>query len=130
VAAEDQLEGYVRAVQGDTLDARHAGVRIGIGIIGVKAPSLNAPCGRQAVAFTQDLVSDGVRLVEEPGLTVDRRKRRMYHVMTLDGLSIAEELVSAGLATADGQGANRDRLAELQADARDARRGCLWGGAE
>ena len=104
--------------------------RVGIGIIGVKAPSRNTPCGREATAFTQDLVSDGALLDEEPGLAFDGRKRRMYHVMTLDGRSVAEELVTAGLARADGQGSNRDRLAELEADARDALRGCLWGGGE
>lgn len=125
-----QLEGYIRAIQGDTLDAGNARGRIGIGIIGVKVPGGNTPCGKQATAFTQDFVSDGVQLTEEPGLTLDARKRRMYHVTAPDGRSLAEELVASGFARADGQGANRDRLAELEAAAREARRGCLWGAAK
>jgi endonuclease YncB( thermonuclease family) len=123
---EKQLEGYIRAVQGDTLDAKNARSRIGIGIVGVSAPAANTPCGRQSTAFTQELVAGGVQLIEDPTLTLDGRKRRMYHVMTPDGQSIAEQLVSAGLARADGRGANREQLAELEATARKERRGCLW----
>jgi endonuclease YncB( thermonuclease family) len=125
-----QVDGYVRAIQGDTLDARKALKRVGIGIVGVKAPSGNTACGREATAFVQRLVSDGVRLVEEPGLVYDERKRRMYHVETPDGTSIAEALVSAGLAQAHGRGSNRDKLVELEAAARTAGRGCLWSSGQ
>jgi endonuclease YncB( thermonuclease family) len=104
---------------------------VGIGIVGIRAPRGNTACGRAATAFVQDLVEDGAQLEEEPGLAFDARFRRMYHVTTPDGRSVAEELVAAGLARATGQGRKRDRLAELEADARGARRGCLWnaGGA-
>jgi endonuclease YncB( thermonuclease family) len=76
----------------------------------------------------QDLVGDGAQLEEEPGFAFDARRRRMYHVTTPDGRSVAEALVAAGLARATMQGRNRDRLAELEADAREARQGCLWTG--
>ncbi len=122
----EQLVGYIRVIQGDTMDARNAQGRVGIGVIGVKAPNGNTLCGKEATAFTEELVSDGVQLYEEPGLVLDARKRRMYYVMSSDGRSVAEELVTAGLARADGQGANHDRLAELEAAAREEKRGCLW----
>ena len=96
------------------------------GILGVKAPNGNTLCGKEATAFTEELVSSGVELYEEPGLVIDARMRRMYNIMTLDGRSVAEELVTAGLARADGQGANHDRLAELEVAAREQKRGCLW----
>ena len=122
----DQLVGYIRVIQGDTLDARNGRGRVGIAILGVRAPNGNARCGREATAFTEELVSDGVELYEEPGLVVDGRKLRLYYVLTQDGRSVAEELVTAGLARADGQGADRERLVELETAAREERRGCLW----
>jgi endonuclease YncB( thermonuclease family) len=121
-----ELEGFVRAVQGDTLDARLSNRRIGIGIIGIRAPQGNTPCGKEATAFVQGLVNDGAMVEKEAGLGSDGRYRRMYRVTTLDGRSVAEEVVAAGFARADGQGASRDRLAELETAAREARRGCLW----
>jgi endonuclease YncB( thermonuclease family) len=124
-AAPVELQGYVRAIQGDTLDARLSNRRIGIGIAGIQAPTGNTPCGKEATAFVQGLVNDGAMVEEEAGLASDPY-RRMYHVSTLDGRSVAEAVVTAGLARADGQGRNRDRLTELEAAAREARRGCLW----
>jgi len=122
----EQLVGYIRVFQGDTLDARNGRGRVLIGILGIKAPNGNTPCGKEATALTEELVSGGVEVYEEPGLVLDARMRRMYNIMTLDGRSIAEELVTGGLARADGQGANHDRLAELEVAAREEKRGCLW----
>ncbi len=118
----------MRAVQGDTLDARSVRGRVAIGIVGISAPRGNTPCGKEATAFVQRLLEGGAWIEEEPGLLFDARSRRMYHVSTPEGRSIAEELVAAGFARADGQGRNRARLAELEADASGARRGCLWRG--
>ena len=124
-AAPVELQGYVRAIQGDTLDARLSNRRIGIGIAGIQAPTGNTPCGKEATVFVQGLVNDGAMVEEEAGLASDPY-RRLYHVSTLDGRSVAEAVVTAGLARADGQGRHRDRLTELEAAAREARRGCLW----
>ena len=122
-----ELSGFVRAVDGDTVDTRIQRRRIGVGIIGIKAPPGNTPCGRQAGAYLQELISGGgVRLVGEPGMTFDARSRRLYHMTTGDGRSVAAEMVAAGFASADGQGSNRETLAALEETARAARRGCLW----
>jgi endonuclease YncB( thermonuclease family) len=123
-----ELEGYVRAIQGDTLDARTVRGRVAIGIVGIQAPRGKTPCAQEATAFVQALVASGARVDEEPGLVFDARSRRMYHVNTLDGQSVAEEVVAAGLARANGQGSTRERLAALEAEAREAKRGCLWKG--
>lgn len=121
-----RLDGYVRAVQADTLDARLPGGRFAIAVIGIRAPRGDMSCEREATAFVQKLVVDGAVLDEEPGLIFDSRSRRLYHVMTLDGRSVAEELVRAGYARANGLGVNHDRLTELETEAHDAQRGCLW----
>lgn len=124
-----ELEGHIRVIDGDTLDARSVRGRVAIGIVGIRAPQGNTPCGKEAIAFTQGLLEDGAWIEEEPGLVFDARSRRMYHVKTPDGRSVAEELVVAGLAWASGQGRDKDQLAQLEADARGARQGCLWRGA-
>lgn len=121
-----ELDGYIRAIQGDTLDARTVRGRVAIGVVGIRAPRGKTPCAREATAFVQALVESGARVEDEPGLVFDARSRRMFHVNTLDGRSVAEELVTAGLARADGQGSTRDRLAALETEAREAKRGCLW----
>lgn len=124
-----ELTSFVRAVDGDTVDTRTEYGRLGVGIIGIKAPPGNTPCGRQAGEYLQQLLSGGgVQLVEEPGVRFDARSRRLYHMNTGDGRSVAAEMVAAGFATADGQGSNRETLAELEATARAAGRGCLWAG--
>jgi endonuclease YncB( thermonuclease family) len=121
-----EIDGFVRAISGDVLDARLPPGRAVIAIIGIRAPLGNTPCGKEATVFVQGLVVDGARFEEELGLVFDSRSRRMYHVKTLDGRSVAEEVVAAGLARANGVGSNRDRLVDLETTAREARHGCLW----
>jgi endonuclease YncB( thermonuclease family) len=52
----------------------------------------------------------------------------MYHLQTLDGRSIAEEMVAAGYARSTGQGKRRLGLGDLEQQARAAGRGCWKGG--
>ena len=122
-----ELEGHVRAVQGDTLDARMGDRRVGIEIIGIKAPRGNTPCGKEATAFLQELVDDGALVEAEAGV-VHKKYVGMYDVRTRDGRSIAEEMVAAGLARVTGQGKRNRALADLEAQARAAGRGCVWQG--
>lgn len=120
-----ELKGYVRAIQGDTLDARLGNRRVGIEIIGIKAPRGNTPCGKEATAFLQTLVEDGAIVEAETGIG-HKKYVGMYHVRTLDGRSIADEMVAAGFARASGQGKRRLGLADLESQAKNAGRGCLW----
>jgi endonuclease YncB( thermonuclease family) len=123
-----EFEGHVRAVQGDTLDARLDDRRVGIEIIGIKAPRGNTPCGKEATAFLQALVDDGASVEAESGIA-HKKYVGMYHVRTRDGRSIAEEMVAAGFARATGKGKKNRELADLEAQAKAAGRGCVWEGA-
>jgi glucose/arabinose dehydrogenase len=120
------IESFVRAIDGDTLEVRIDDDPVGVGLIGIDASEGNTPCGQRAWDMLQALVAGGVRLVEQRGLAFDRRYRRLYHVRTLDGKLVATRLVRAGLARATGQGKHRRLLAAAQAEARKAKRGCLW----
>src|SRR5262245_55092189 len=82
-----ELEGHVRAVKGDTLDARLDDRRVGIEIIGIKAPRGNTPCGKEATAFLQALVDDGAVVDSEAGIA-HKKYVLMYDVRTRDGRSI------------------------------------------
>jgi endonuclease YncB( thermonuclease family) len=125
--ATGELEGYVRAVDGNTVDARLDGRRVGIEIIGIKAARGNTPCGRQATAYLQSLIEDGVTIEAETGIA-HKKYWGMYHLQTLDGRSIADEMVAAGYARSTGQGKRRLGLSDLEQQARAAGRGCWKGG--
>jgi glucose/arabinose dehydrogenase len=98
-----------------------------IGLIGIKAPEGNTPCGEESLKQLRKLSGGGLRLFEEPGLTFDARGRRMYYALpTVDNVSVAEKLVAGGFADVDGTGKNKDVLARLKAGAMVTRAGCLW----
>lgn len=118
------VNGPIRVIDGDTIEIQDGGTRAGIGLIGVRAPRGNTACGRLAAARLAELTSRGIRLFDDPGLTRDERKRRMYYATTVDGQSIAVALIRAGLAHADGRGRERDALAAAERDAVSAERGC------
>ncbi|MGI8549495.1 MAG: PQQ-dependent sugar dehydrogenase, partial [Dehalococcoidia bacterium] len=120
------LKGFVRAVDGDTLDVLINGNQVTIGLIGIAAPMGNTPCGRQATAALQKLVMGGVHLDEDPSLNLDARQRRLYYARSRDGHSIALPLVQSSLVKADGNGRERNSLASAEAQARASRTGCLW----
>ena len=122
------VTGFVRVIDGDTIEAYIGGKRAGIGLIGLDAPMGNTACGRDAAAALRGLVRGGLRLEEDPGSAFDALGRRMYYGTTRDGKSIAEEQVKAGVAQAGGEGRERDTLAAAEATARAAGRGCLWRG--
>src|SRR5215208_6214856 len=122
--------GFVRVVDGDTIDIYLGGTQVLVGLIGADSPEGNTPCGREAAALLRMLTRGGVLLDEDPGLTFDGRGRRLYYARTRDGRAIALELVTAGVARADGTGAESAQLAAAEADARAAGRGCLWRGPQ
>jgi endonuclease YncB( thermonuclease family) len=118
-----------RAVDGDSLDARVDGMRTALGYVGVSAPSLSQPCGREALTRNQQLAGDQILLEPDAAYEFDDRGRRLYYAYTADGASIEETLVREGLAyAARTDAAHGAYLAELQAEASAAGVGCLWGG--
>jgi glucose/arabinose dehydrogenase/endonuclease YncB( thermonuclease family) len=132
-----EASGFIRVIDGDTIETWIDGKRVGIGLIGTSAPMGNTDCGRVAAALLRTLVTGAggigrgpLRLDEDLAFTFDARGRRMYYASNRDGRSIAEELVRAGVARAEGSGRERNRLGELESEARAAGRGCLWGGQQ
>jgi endonuclease YncB( thermonuclease family) len=121
-----RVSGPVRVIEGDTLDVNIQGERTGVGLIGILAPQGNTTCGREAIAQLRLLTQDGIDLDVDPSILFDERGRRMYYALTPDGQSIALALVQAGVVRADGTGREAVQLAEAEAEARDAERGCLW----
>lgn len=124
-----EVRGFVRVVDGDTMEAWVNGQRLGMGLLGVSAPMGNTSCGRTAKDALRSLVMGGVNLEEDPGGTREERFRLLYNVFTLDGRLIAEELARAGVGQPTGEGAYAARIVSASADAQQAGRGCLWSDA-
>jgi endonuclease YncB( thermonuclease family) len=122
------LKGYIRVIDGKTLESYIGGKRVGIGLIGVDAPQGNTACGREATARLEALVKGGLELDDDPSFTFDDRFRRMYTATTHDGRSVAKELVSRGVARADKRGKERQELEDVETAAQAAQRGCVWRG--
>ncbi len=124
------IGGPVRVIEGDTLEVNIQGRRVGVGIVGIVAPAGNTDCGRDAISFVYDIVSEGVELEEDPGVPAfDAANRRMYRVVGLrDKTSIALALATAGLARADPRAQmalEHAEIAAAEAAARQNRRGCI-----
>lgn len=124
------VQGPVRVIEGDTLELNIDGRRFGVKIIGIKAPEGNTACGREAIAATEQLVAEGIFLDEDLALpSFDGRLLRLYQLRTAAGVPLAAELARAGLArTEPSHKGARDLpdVAAAEADARAARRGCVW----
>ena len=126
-----EVTGFVRVIDGETIETLVDGKLVGIGLIGIEAPMGNTDCGRAATQQLQQLLTlargrGGIRLEEEPTLPFDARKRRMYYVQERTGRSLIRELVGGGVSRANGFGKEAVELAAAEADARAVGRGCLW----
>ncbi len=121
-----EIRGFVRVIDGDTLDVNIDGQRVAVGLVGVRAPQGNTECGIEATKQLQALVKGGLRLEEDTTLAIDGRLRRMYRPVALDGRAIDEELVRNGFAKTDGKGDKRNKLTNVEASARTAADGCIW----
>jgi endonuclease YncB( thermonuclease family) len=122
------IDGPVRVIEGDTLEVRIEGRRVGVLVAGIIAPHANTPCGQQAAQALQALVERGVVLHEDLGLpTFDQRLLRIYRVFDPAGRLIAEELARAGVALpaqATEHAIDFPVVAAAAADAAANRRGC------
>jgi endonuclease YncB( thermonuclease family) len=127
-SGEVQITGFVRVIDGDTLEIYVNGKRTGVGLIGIKAPLGNTACGKSAAQFLQGLLGQqgGSRLVEDLDYTFDPRKRRMYYLRLPGNASGAAEMARAGLVTPTHEGleAGEVEAAANEAAAEPVRRGC------
>ena len=129
--------GPIRVIDGDTLDVIINGRRVAVGLIGLKAPEGNTPCGKEAIQAMGVLVHAGIRFDEDTRFTFDKKTRRMYYARSRkDGHSLIVDMVSAGYAEAESvadlipefAGAEDGVEKGAQRDAQNGKRGCLWGG--
>ncbi len=121
-----RVKGYVRVIDGDTIEAQIRGRRVGIGLIGIAAPQGNTACGKLATKALQQLVQGGLNLEEDQTLAFDGRRRRLYYALTLGKKSVTAELVRAGLAKATGEGREKSDLNTFENEGRVAAQGCVW----
>ncbi|OAI43833.1 hypothetical protein AYO38_10375, partial [bacterium SCGC AG-212-C10] len=120
--------GFIRVIDGDTVEIWHNNSRLGIGYVGIDAPEGNTACGQAATARQWELLGGGAQFTSPAGLAQDTKGRRMYAVSTLGGQSIEEILVSEGFATVTTPPSRvASKLRLLEAKARSEGRGCVWG---
>ncbi len=62
---------------------------------------------------------------EDPELTYNSDHMRMYYAFLPGGESVATRMVSAGMASASGEGQETEQLQALEGEARAANIGCL-----
>lgn len=120
---------YPRVIDGNSLDGYIDGKRVAVGLRGAEAPSLSAPCGKEAAARNRELAGTKVLLQDPPGgPESDQFGRRLYYVYTAEGRSVDEALARAGVARSRANSHYRTFMESVESEARGARRGCLWGG--
>ena len=121
------IPGGVRVIDGDTVEVYVSGRRIGIGLIGIRAPMGNTPCGREATAMLESLVAGGAFMDEHPELFLDTRRRRLYYGRRAsNGQSIAVQLARAGVVESTGVGREAPQIAAAIRTAQTRGDGCLW----
>ncbi len=120
------IAGFVRGIDGDTMETWIDGSRVGIGLIGINVPEGNTTCGVQATSMLQNMLYAGAHLEEDSQIVFDERLRRMYYGYTIEGQSLAHAMVAAGMARASGEGKDAAELLALEDEARLAGDGCVW----
>jgi endonuclease YncB( thermonuclease family) len=116
----------VRIIDGDTFDVTIDGRLERIRVFGIDTPERGDRCFAEAATLLESLVEDEVRLRTDVR-TVDRSGRLLRYVYRPDGLSVDAMMLAGGGAYAwTRDGALRDELLALEAQARLDRTGCLW----
>ncbi len=124
------VTGPIRVIEADTLEVSIDGRRVGIGLVGIKAPAGNTACGRQAIAALYALLEEGVELRDDGrAAPYDRRTRRKVKVaLPRSRGSLAVALARAGVVRADPEDIDGEEYADIldaEVDARTNRRGCV-----
>jgi endonuclease YncB( thermonuclease family) len=123
VAAEEFTGRVVGITDGDTIKVLRAGRAETVRLEGVDAPEKRQAYGNRARRFVADLAFDQTVVVRETGR--DRNGRLLGEVLLPDGRSLNQELVRAGYAWWFRRYSRDVRLARLEEEARQGRRG-LW----
>jgi endonuclease YncB( thermonuclease family) len=116
-----------RVIDGDTLDVRVGDATARIRVFGLAAPERDEPCGPAATEALRRAAGNEVRLLQDRRIE-DEYGRELRYVFTPEGRSIDAELIADGAAGAwHDDGAYRDTLVRIEANARQSGEGCLWG---
>jgi micrococcal nuclease len=123
-----QRAAVVEIIDGDTLDITIDGREERVRVFGIDTAERGEACFAAASLRLSELAGEEVRLLPD-ARDRDRSGRLLRYVYSADGVSLDALMVHEGFAHAwTRDGALRDPLVALEAQARDARRGCLWGG--
>lgn len=125
-AAEEFTGRVVGVTDGDTIKVLHAHQSETVRLLGVDAPEKRQAYGDRARQFTAELAFDRSVTVRSSGR--DRNGRLLGEVLLPDGRSLNQELVRAGYAWWFRKYSSDIRLARLEEEARQDRRG-LWADA-
>lgn len=122
------LVEVVRVIDGDTLDVRSAQTELRVRLYGVDTPERGEACFDEATARLEELAGTHVQLLPDARLQ-DSFGRELRYVYDESGTLLDEQLVAEGLGLAwTEDGSLRAQILDAEAEARTARRGCLWGG--
>lgn len=115
---------------GDTIEAVIDGQVWPVRLYGVDTPERGEACYREARDRLIRLAAGKVHLLED-SRNQDEFGRLLRYVFLPDGTSVDATLVAEGFAHAwRDDGRYREDLLELETQARDAGRGCLWATEE
>jgi micrococcal nuclease len=116
----------VDIIDGDTLDVILDGREERVRIFGIDTPERGDRCFSEAADLLAALAGAEIRMKTDIR-TVDRNGRLLRYVYQPGGLSIDAAMIAAGAAHAwTRDGALRDQLVDVEANARARSAGCLW----
>lgn len=113
----------VRVADGDTFTLLVAGQQHRIRLHGIDCPEKGQPYNRVATRLTKDLLASGTVKVQQ--MDIDRYGRVVGVVLINDTINLNERLLEAGLAWHYKSYDGNPAWAELESNARSAKRG-LW----
>jgi endonuclease YncB( thermonuclease family) len=121
--AQDFSGRVVGIAKGDTMTVLHDHTPIKVRLRGIVCPERDQPFGKAAKQATAAMALERVVTVKVRGR--DKDGRTVAEVVLPDGRILNEELVMQGLAWQSRKYSHDPRLALMQAEAREAKRG-LW----
>ena len=60
------VEGYVRVVDGSSIEVLLDGRRAAVGVVGIETPQANTRCGEEAATRLRDLIRDAIQCRHHP----------------------------------------------------------------
>ncbi len=133
LSGSQNVKGYVRALDGDTIETHIRGAQTLVALTGIEAPEVNTACGQQAQIALELLLNTGSVSIFSKGLDLtednveffDKKKRREYHLFR-NGTSIQIEMLRAGVVRSTAKGKYHKEYEAAEQSAQRLGRGCIW----